>query len=528
MNKILKSFNISNLFTIIFFTTIFAIVLYLILGSVLCGDDIYFEFLFGGIKLKKNFVYGTWVMQSINIVLYYIPYKLHINIQDWNALFGCILKTSIVTTIFIYLYKFLKYLKLNTKLSLITVSIMFSLFWILQSNINFVDFIITQGFYRFIFVALLYEIFLYYCFKVFNGEEIKLAYLAGLSFIVASSSETIGLISGITIFFLLLISLLENRKEIKITNLKIFFTLFSFVILGFFCLSLTIGFQDNLNYKLGNYTISIVQIIKSIPEYSIIYIKQFIPILPYIAIIALSSIFALLRNKNNTKRNIIFIVVILLSLFIYTYSFILLGKTSYDKDYWILHVDLYSIVYIITIIMLTLSIGVAISTIEITKKTIICLFIILISLLIPTYNACCILKGTLDNIRFLSYLRDKIRLYYRYKDIPNSLPQFSKFMMFKYCTSKDKIDPYKNIYVTILRTYETEDEIGEQMGKDYYSTLYNAEINEKNKTVNIADMNEIALDYYTKNGGTFDEIYTNKYKFSDLANKDFVLNNNIK
>ena len=516
--------------TFLFFIFIFLVTFAILNGSILCADDIYFDFLFDGLKPFKNFLFGTWLMHFLNIFLYYIPYKLNINIQDWNATFGCILKSGIITILFVYLYKILMIKTIKKNIAISYIFILFCIFWILQSKTGFVDLIITQGFYRFIFTSCLYEIFIYYCLKVFLDHKINIIYLSVFSLILSTSSEIIGCISLFSSFIFLVYSLFKDKLKIKS-----FLILFLCILLGVFLLSLTPGFTYNLERKLGNYSFNLIQIIEYIPQYTASYIKRII--LDYGVFYIMLGVFTIISiwqyGKINTYKNfknsseyklLLSSYIILFSFLLFSYSLIIFGKTSYDNYFWIKHRDFYTIVQIIFMIILTIQSNLFFTIVSNNIKHLsIVIYLIVILIIFPTFEYCMLLHTTLQNIRNVSYLRDKMQIFYAFKNIPCKLAQFSKYLMFNEYVSSNKFNPFENKYVPILVTEENEARVANILAKDYYSIVYKVNIDLTND-ITVTDNNEEAMNYYIQNGGTYSEIITEKYKFSSLESKDYVLN----
>lgn len=505
---------------ILFFAAIFLFSFYIFNGSVLCADDIYFEFLLEGVKPVKNFTFGTWLMHFINIFLYYIPFKLSINIQDWNAFFGSILKSGIITLMFVYLYKFINFKNTKPYIPLITVSILYFLFFIWQYKTSFTDFIITQGFYRFIAVSCLYEIFLYYCFKLYTGSRVNIKMLAALAFLTASSSEHIAAISAVSCTAMFIAAYFQNRDKIKI-----YFLILAAVISGAVLISLTYGFSANIERKLGGYSIDAASIISTIPKYTIIYIKRLIyNYLPFYILEALCFFAVLKAGISSVKKEAVFCCIILSGILIFAYSLIILGKTSYSGTFWIIHSDLYTIVQIIYMTEAAVSINAVLRVMpdKFIPQTVLILFLTAFFTAAQAFHPIATLKTTLGNIRTLSYIRDKMRLFYSYKDIPNVMPQYAKFSMFWAYISDKKAEPYEDKWITFLETQDNEERVFNLLQRDYFSIVYSTDV--KMEKLDAA-VNKDAIDYFRNQGGSLDEIKTGKYKFADLADKNFVLQN---
>ena len=94
--------------------------------------------------------------------------------------------------------------------------------------------------------------------------------------------------------------------------------------------------------------------------------------------------------------------------------------------------------------------------------------------------------------------------------------------MFCAYISDKKAEPYENKWISFLENQDNEERVFNLLQRDYLSIVYSTDVKmEKLETA----ANKDALAYFTANGGSLDEIKTGKYKFADLLNKDFVLNN---
>lgn len=521
MMKFHNFFTNNNSAVILFFALMFGITLYLLYGCVLCCDDICFNFLEGGIKFYKDeLIRGTFAMHLDNILSYWLPYKLQINIQDFSAVFGNIFKASVITTIFIYFHKFLTDAKINKKISLLVILILYFSFFIYQQPKYFVDFVVNEGFFRFIMPVCFYEILLYYCLKIYTEEkETGIYKLALFAAITAGASELTLLLSSLTAGLFIFLSKDKRKKYLII---------FSGIIAGAFLVIFNkyfwLNFIYKLNYSDSSLSFSFTKIAGYIPEYTkMVTDKIIIGYFPAFAII-LTCLYLNFKNLTDeiSKKYFKFLCLSLVVTIFFVYSFMFAGKSSYQNNFWLDHNDLYSVfdVLFMTLTVLGLcSVSNLIAKID-CKKIIVSLIIIIWVLLPFQVNCCIFLKNGVSNIRKHIYLTDKINLFYLYKDIPVKLPNFAKFYVQYVYMNKNNIDVYEEKFmpdISEMDLYKL------YKNKNYYPIVYKTPAFPEDMGGPFAETNAEALDYFIENGGNFDEIYTGKYKFSDLENKDFVL-----
>ena len=472
---------------------------FLCADSVLAADDNCFTF--NGISFIKPLDYGTFLMYIMNLVLFVIPYNLNINLQDWCLAAGGLIKAFVISGIFIYIYKFLRQNDNSLNTSLFASAILYALFFVLHSRLNFIDFIINEGFFRFIIPAFLMEVFFYYFYKLWKGEKVNLYLLGIIAFFTALSSEVTGeiLISG-TIFSILY-KLLRNKEEkffIKSSACILFL-----LVIGFTLLLQTKGFQNHINTKLSENGFNFI----NFSEFLIIYAKSVIwnNIVLYIVL-------AILWIKN--KENAIYSFIVLLSTFSFFLSLFFMGKTHYSKEYWLYHADLY------TFLIMGILISTAAALKKINFKICIIAFVIL---LFPFIISASHLKTALINVKNMYYLRDKITAFYTYKGEVPIIPEVNQFLAIYMFLRRDtelslnkKINFKEKIHVPNVYNSFFDGGVLEY----YYPIIY------KIKPIsNEFIVNDNAIYIFKENGGSLDEIETNKYKFSYLTDKEFVLGN---
>ena len=479
-------------------------------GNILFVDDIYLHFFDRGIHIIKNFCYGTWLMHLQNILMYCIPHFIDINIQEWALSFGVLFKSFIISLIILYYIKIIKLKIKDDKIIIPLALILYFLIFICAKYITIVDFIIYEGFFRFIIPALLMLMYFYYYLKYDKNDRNNLLKLTMFGVITASSSEIAAVITTCTTFLLFIF---DKKKD----NKKSILIVLSSLIIGTLFLFLTKGFSEHLLQKVDITTITITNIINSVPDFFKVYNTKLIINFKfyYIGIIIL-IILNLLRKK---KLEIYLPIFLIVSINVFFISLIILGKTSYFGEYWIEHGDLYittSYIYALSFMLLSSYI----SDLNNKYNIIISVILILISLYMihPLYYSIKYLQNTISNERDYSYMRDKIRMYYAYKAQTSIIPPYSHLDSF-WTLMKDyriKIGETNN-YSIMYSSYDS-------LENYYYTNVYgHSKTFNKNSYV-FANSDKEAIEKFEENGGTLAEIYTGKYKFSNLSDENFVLN----
>ncbi len=506
----------------LFIFIIFLLSCYILSNGVLVADDIFFYFIQDGIKPYKEFLYGTWIMEFQNILLYYIPSLLNINFNDWALSFGTFFKASVITGI-IYCFSKLGTLnKINNKIIIVCCSIIYLLLFICAKNTFFVDFIVYSGFFRFTFVLLLLLLFLYYFYKFYIKKENKIFHLIFLAILTSSSSEIAFFILLGTTFLALLHSLFEKSRNTKRTYLlsMIFFA----VVTGTLILVNNNGFQNNISYKTYS-NISTIQILtSSFIEFSRLFVKKLI--LDYVIFHITFFILLILNIKRKNIESASFSIFIYASCLTFAYSLIFLGKTHYSGGYWLNHNDIYTILIPLFIFNISILLFNFLETenLKIKNYVFISLLIINFSLFPAFINSVQTFKHSNQNIKAHSYLRDKIRLFYVYRSEEPTVPNFGVLFSFFYLIQNKDIEfGQSNIEINKDNEKHT---FHQWLENHYYKNTYKLEnMNNRNKDFILVSDKE-ALKTFKEKGGSYNEIYKGNYHFADLTNKNFVLNIN--
>ena len=447
-----------------------------------------------------------------NVLMFFIPDILGINIQDWALSFGVFFKSLIMTLIVYINIKFLKLENSDNKIIIPLGCMSYLLIFIMLKQFLFIDFIIYEGFFRFIIPVLLLEIFFYNLYKMVVKSENNIKTVCVTGFLTAASSPVAMVISLSVFFMSCLLKLKEHKKYFILTGI--------FLLLGIYTLISNDGFHSHFENKIKDNIITIDYIIELFPEFIKYYFEKIIFNFGFYYLLIIMLILINLKKKIDICK-VIFPLFIIIGINIFLFSLIILGKTSFDQTFWITHRDIYSIIiplYILSLIMLTGNSIINCS--EINRKRILAVFVIICIILLPLfYKSGMYLHNSLLSIKNHSYMRDKIRLFYIYKNENANMPEFSKF----------------NSFFNLIK--ETETEIGqneinnsfldnhyEKLEKNYFINVYKLYKYDL-KNANVMESDKKALEIFLHKGGNIDEVYKGKYKFSKLKEKDFVLNN---
>lgn len=496
---------------------IFFICLYIFTGNVLIADDIHFEFFPDGIKFYKELHYGTCVMEMQNILMYWIPYKLNINIQDWVSSFGALFKSFIIMSVIYLYFKFIRLEKDDIKITIPLLIIIFYTFFIYVKSAFIYEYTIMGGFFRFLLPVLFELIFIYEYYKLFTNRKFNKSILF-LSAIISTLSSPITASVSIILVFISLIYKSVFIKDLNKTHIYILIT----IIASFTFLFFNHEFQNDIILKTQNNPIMIDKIFRDIPEFLALYSKEiiisrWIYYVPYIVLLLITLI------TKNDKTKSYFSLFLLISINAFMLSLVIMGKTEYMQRYWFYHSDLFSTLiplYILSYIIVFMNYISTFSEKKINKITI--FFIICIILIFPKFcDSADYTKKTIINIRNHSYIRDKIRMFYFYRNEPPIMPIFAEFHPFHCLLKMNKVINFGENGVTRQDIYKVS-VFYNFLETAYYRYVYNIT---PSKQYFIKDDDKSALEIFIQNGGSIDEIYSGKYKFTNLNNKNFVLNN---
>lgn len=504
--------TVLNLKTI-YWLGIFTLLIYLFLGNVLSVDDMYYNFLADAkITMQREYFYGTWVMPVQNFLLYYLPYKSGVNLQDWAQYFGAFIQAVCFFVLIKYFSKFFELSKVSQKLNLALTTISFMFLFCLLYTLKFRDILIYSGFFRFFLPACLIVIWSFYFYKIFKGQLYsvsKLILFCLFSFLTASSSEITGTICVCSALCLTIYSYL-NKKE----NRKNLLIIFSALAIGLLLLLLTKGFQEHFEGKLqsGIFSFSIIK--ANFLPFLKVCIKRLFPINWLLFFLFFGFIYA---NRKFGKEEIIFSSSLMISIILFSLSLVVLGKTHYSGSFWIMHNDIFTVFYgVYTVILIVLSLNL----LKILSNK---YLIIIFALLIPLFLLSVVhLRTSIENIKDFTYLRDKMMLYYMQKKEKIVLPYalygnafyslYSHIYNFNEFLEMYKIEDYSDKEKEFVRDYS------EAMYYNYYPFLYNFKYDGECPKIEFADGKE-AMKIFENSGGNYDEISKHKYHFYDLELK---------
>lgn len=515
----LKKFN----YEIFFWVALFGLIIYLFQNNILSADDEYCNFLEEDkISLWRHYFYGTWIMPFQNFILYYLPYKLsqfsfipRINLQDWAQTVGVTFEASVITILMVYFSKFFKLFGVEKAVRLLSTFFIFIMFIYCMYRIQFIEFIIYTAFFRFIIPVVMMVIFLYYLYKLVINEKVNIYLLSLYAILMASASEESGVI---TIMSCVLLSVYAIFTKQEYTKKLIILT--GFLIAGLLLLVLSPGFQDHVHFKLTetkeNYLSTILGYV--IP-YTKVYVRQLFVYNKWAFTLFIILLF-IPTNNEKYKSEKPFAVSLILSCLAFCYSLIFLGNTLNDSDFWIIHPDIYSIVYIV---FLTILVVLSHNFLDFYAKTekLKLLLITLIILFLPSFcMQASSLKSLISNIKDVTYLRDKLVLYYL---------QFQEDIVLPYAVYRDNI--YKlqeNMDINFFDflnsscdfyDFENHKKVSDlefrNMLHNYYRYVYNFTNLPNNYNLIYMD-GESSRMYLLNHGGNYNEISSHKYRFSDL------------
>ena len=115
-------------------------------------------------------------------------------------------------------------------------------------------------------------------------------------------------------------------------------------------------------------------------------------------------------------------------------------------------------------------------------------------------------------------MRDKIRLFYIYKNENGIMPAFAEFDSFFNLIKETTIPIGQN------ETKVSENSHYDKLEKSYFMHVYRLYKYDL-KNVRVLDSDKKAIEIFLQNGGNFNEMYNGNYTFKKLTEQNFVLNN---
>lgn len=487
---------------IFLFAFIFSASLLMLNNSVLSIDDTFETFFSGEISPLKNFHYGTWVIKLQTLLLYQLPQKLNINIQDWSLMFSGLIKSTVITFLMYCSSKFMKLYKISRITVFFTVFLLFYMYISYQIELGLSDFIINEGFFRFVIPSLLTYTALYYLYK-FLAAGVKISKFGFLCIFLCASSSEISAVICLTVCFCSILYFIINKYSRE--KIKCLMLIFSIMAAGAFMLLSSKGFGEHFSSKFNSGAFNVLDCINNLPEFlSFFYDKL---ICDFGIFYVLIILFLCLQYKKISDIKFVFPLFILFSCLLFCFSLIILGKTSYRNNFWIDHPDIYTIIAPVIVLAVLISFC---NTIEASNKYIkkqICLVLIITAFVFSFSLAGKIrlIRWTMKCVKQYVYLLDKMTLFYSYKNeipiFPIPSPQFSVFQ-----------NAEEMYYEHTAKNY-------------YYQTVY--KLPEKiNISERIVMPYKKAAEKFELDGGSASEIKNRNIKFAKLENRNFVLSNN--
>ena len=522
MNKVFQYSVISLSFLMIAFVSAF-----IMQSSVYCADDLAFNFLEAPLNISRKLCYGAWVMKFQYVLMYILPHEFSMDFQSWGLTFGVFFKSLTLLLFPICAFCFYLVKKIPRLISLLLSVISFFLLFAFYYKTQFVDFIIYTGFFRFVLPSLLLFISLFFMYILYFGVRVNSFFLLILGYICAFSSEVV---AGILLSFsllLLLFRFIEAYKN-KFQNVSVlpFISFFSGLIIGTLRLITTVGFSEHFFPKLGEMHISLPLIFQNIPDFLYVMFSSMIIDYYYFWIIVL--IFVIYNKLNKHNKANIFSFSVLFGVFVFACSLIIMGKTNYEGEFWIVHNDIHAIFipcFIFIIMVLSSELITKNFSKAVFKYSLIALFIFSGLLF---YFSASFLYQKLSVIKDYTYLRDKMVLFYTFKGQKPILP----ISVFIYNIYFPDLPPFNSDLVDEATAPELSSpydySLGVLMMKLYYYPLsYGVNVFREYDEPLFLNHNQ-ALELFKSYGGSYDEILDKSYKFSDLNNTRFIMNNNIR
>lgn len=520
MCKLKKLLN----YEILFWIGLFTLLLFMLQNNILSADDEFCNFLTGGrISLIRYYVYGSWVMPLNNFVLYYFPQKFqmlpfmsYINLQDWAQTAGVAFEASVLTLLMVYFSKFFKLFNVQKGARLLATTFFFILFIYYMYKVQYIDLILYTGFFRFIIPSVLMVIFTYYLYKLLINKKANLLGLCALAILAASSSEVIGTIS-ITTCVLLTIYAFYTKQEYR-KNLIIITT---FLIFGFLLLIFSPGFSEHVHLKLQETKTSYLSlIIGYLVPFTKVYINQlFIENIVFFIIFILLLCVPSSDGENNDKKALP--ICLIISCLLFCYSLIGLGNTLNDSDFWVIHPDIYTIIYIIFLTVIIMLSHNLISLYNEKGRLGIAALCLILVFLPSFYYQTKDLKSLLLNIKDATYMRDKMIFHYINSQEDVVLP-FAVYRDNVYALQANMGIKFKDFYDTIRFDYWDRDDLKQvaefefdMLINNYFVYVYNGTIYPNHFNIEYTD-GASAQEYFEERGGDISEIPQHKYRFSDL------------
>ena len=192
----------------------------------------------------------------------------------------------------------------------------------------------------------------------------------------------------------------------------------------------------------------------------------------------------------------------------------MLGKTSYKQNFWLDHDDIYCVFIALFLFVLVSLFSYFVEVFELRKKIVLSFVVIITLSLIYPFSLCIKdLRESINTISEYSYIRDKIRLFYSYKE---SKPYSSLYLFSRPAWILTRFFPFNESETVIFFAKNTFDNY-------YYPICYKHNITSHKADYTFLEFGDLKKKF-EEDGGTLKEVYSNDYDFSKLSDKNFVLN----
>lgn len=525
MQKVISLFK-DKLFVArsIFYFLLFILLFVLFKNGCLNTDDVACCGFFPVTLGKSFWYYGSWVVPLNNFLLYWLPFTFKINLQDWSGVVGGLFETIVTLGMILAVEKNGYLNKISPKIVIPVTFIIFVYSFQVIYMLKPPDYFIFCAFFRFVFPPLLFMIFLYNLYKILREQDVCYQVFVPITFLMASSSEVLAGISLVTVSLTILAILIEGILTKNLNKKSLLITLGVFLVLvgGTLFLVTNEGFRMHYLHKSAGQVFSWTAIFMSLPEfwkdYSAKVLINYLPI--YLSLLFLMGVnfWALPDRKKFVPT--FFPSFVYVGILIFMFMLIFAGKHHYSGGYWTSHRDIHLLIILLFIYSLSFSIFEFLKRVkfEDIKKLLVVLCVG------STFVLCVLSHGFYNqklNLKKFTYLNDKIRLFYEYKDMSPALPPTTMFECVFYVTHSVPIDIYEYnekiddnsldpLIMHVLEDYA--------MGEIYF-------VNVKNRFNDVRHIGSVpeSLRLVEALGGNFDEFKTNDFKFAKLSDKKFVL-----
>ncbi len=526
MGWVVGFFQNKKVLNICFFLFFFLLTFAVLGNGCLSGDDISLNFLEFGISFSRDsWLYGTWVVPLNNFLLYWFPYSLHINLQDWAGIFGAFFQSLVVLSMVICCEKTAKTENLPSYILYPIVLFIYTFSFHFLVCFQTFDFIIFSAFFRFILPSALLVIFLYIFYKYLVCGNVNIFILVFWGIIASSSSE---IVAGIALTIVSLSILTKGLEFFLKKNCDKHFLLklsivFFALIIGFVMLVSNAGWQEHFSLKIYNSGIAFSNVLANVYDFSFDYWNKII--LPYFWLYLVIFILTIVNFLKLKDRKVftatLFPIFGLISVWIFSYALIILGKTHYGGGYWLDHKDIITVFILVWSYSLAVSLFTFLKNIKCSKSKICICLLVFVSVCFLSYDVYSFYNQK-SNLRKFIYLTDKIRLFYEYKDLAPILPPSAKFECVFYASSEKKPISPKDYKVEIIDNGL--DKLHLSVYEKYYlSQNYNIQVKNRYDELKILSSIREAMELVEAQGGNFDELNNLYLFFYKLTDKEFVL-----